>query len=171
MRLNAHFDAQLAPRSAQPHLLVKQNREMVNPVQNGLNFQLHCWPLVSSSSRSSNRCETKGHCFSFCAIRISQPTNPRGLFAGAGERRQWTFELQFALPPVATRNGLAPPLRIGAPANDRKGKILVRLPPNSATDSGFERSTAVILQMPAKPVEDRSVGPVLGLPHNPLEVV
>jgi hypothetical protein len=56
------------------------------------------------------------------------------LFAGAGERRQRTFEVQFALPPVATRNGLAPPLRIGAPANDRKGKTLVRLPTNSATD-------------------------------------
>src|ERR1035438_5731912 len=36
-------------------------------------------------------------------------------FAGAGERRGRTPEPQFAAPPVATRNGLARPPRIGAP--------------------------------------------------------
>ena len=40
---------------------------------------------------------------------------PRRGFAQAGERRRQAFELEFASPPVATRNGLAPPVRIGAP--------------------------------------------------------
>ena len=34
---------------------------------------------------------------------------------GGGERRRRPSELQFASPPVATRNGLAPPAQIGAP--------------------------------------------------------
>ena len=45
--------------------------------------------------------------------RLGRPS--RRLFARAGERRQRTFELQFALPSVATRNGLARPAQIGAP--------------------------------------------------------
>ena len=42
-------------------------------------------------------------------------TCSRRAFSWAGERRQRTLELRFALPPVATRNGLAQPTRIGAP--------------------------------------------------------
>jgi hypothetical protein len=60
-------------------LLVNKTGKMLNPVQNGLNFQLHCWPLVFSSSRSSNRCETKDHFFWFCAIRINQPCTTKKL--------------------------------------------------------------------------------------------
>src|ERR1035438_37658 len=40
---------------------------------------------------------------------------PRRLFVVAGERRRRALNLQFASPPVATRNELAPPARIGAP--------------------------------------------------------
>jgi hypothetical protein len=42
-------------------------------------------------------------------------TTSRRLFAWAGERRRRPSEPQFASPPVATRNGLAQPMRIGAP--------------------------------------------------------
>jgi hypothetical protein len=42
-------------------------------------------------------------------------TSSRRAFARAGERRRRTPNLQFASPPVATRNGLAPPVQIGAP--------------------------------------------------------
>src|ERR1019366_198987 len=40
---------------------------------------------------------------------------PRRLFVVAGERRRRALNLQFASPPVATRNGLALPARISAP--------------------------------------------------------
>ena len=39
----------------------------------------------------------------------------RRLFVSAGERRGRAFEPSLAAPPVATRNGLAQPTRIGAP--------------------------------------------------------
>src|SRR5271155_4185865 len=41
-------------------------------------------------------------------------TKSRRLFSWAGERRRRASELLFASPPGATRNGLAPPMRIGA---------------------------------------------------------
>ena len=37
---------------AQLSLLIHKTCEMLNSVQNRLNFQLHCWPLVSSASGS-----------------------------------------------------------------------------------------------------------------------
>ena len=46
---------------------------------------------------------------------INRMTRSRRLFAWAGERRRRSPEPQFASPPVATRNGLAQPTRIGAP--------------------------------------------------------
>src|SRR5208283_5352059 len=47
----------------------------------------------------------------FCPARASS----RRLWAGAGERRRRASERLFAAPPVATRNGLAPPPPRGAP--------------------------------------------------------
>src|ERR1017187_2246630 len=41
--------------------------------------------------------------------------HPRRLFVVAGEGRRRALNLQFPSPPVATRNGLPPPARIGAP--------------------------------------------------------
>jgi hypothetical protein len=58
----------------------------------------------------------------FAVLRANRPlfigewTTLRRLFAWAGERRRRPSEPQFASPPVATRNGLAQPMRIGAPA-------------------------------------------------------
>ena len=46
---------------------------------------------------------------------LIQRRRPRRLFVLAGERRRRALNLQFASPPVAARNGLAPPARIGAP--------------------------------------------------------
>jgi hypothetical protein len=64
----------------------------------------------------TTRPETQGQLF-FSLGKSDKPKyQTRAVsFAGAGERRQRTLELQFALPPVATRNGLAPPAQIGAP--------------------------------------------------------
>src|SRR5664279_1759854 len=53
-------------------------------------------------------------------------TESRRIFAWAGERRRRSPEPQFASPPVATRNGLAQPTRIGAPR--------VSEPPSAQTD-------------------------------------
>ena len=46
---------------------------------------------------------------------LIQRRHPRRLFVLAGERRRRELEVQSSSPPVATRNGLAPPARIGAP--------------------------------------------------------
>jgi hypothetical protein len=95
---------------------------MLNPVQKCLNFQLHCWPSVSFFSRSQHRFETKVSLF-FSTINpgrsyvsrflgfFSQPTihQPAPSIRAGGERRERTPELQFAFPPVATRNGLTCP--------------------------------------------------------------
>jgi hypothetical protein len=86
----------------------------------------------------TTRPETQGQLF-FSLGKSDKPKyQTRAVsFAGAGERRQRTLELQFALPPVATRNGLASPLRIGAPTNRRKHEILLRLPTNCPTQPLF----------------------------------
>jgi hypothetical protein len=95
---------------------------MLNPVQKCLNFQLHCGPLVSLFNRSDRRSETKVSFFppvinavtrtaaSFSAL-FSPPTIRQAApsIRAGGERRERTAELQFALPPVATRNGLTRP--------------------------------------------------------------
>jgi hypothetical protein len=67
-------------------------------------------------------------------------------FAGAGERRQRASSLKLALPPVATRNGLAPPRRIGAPTTpEHPSKTLcipintLKSPTNCSTDPQKER--------------------------------
>jgi hypothetical protein len=104
---------------------------MLNSVQNGLNFQLHGWPLVSScypvakpvrNPRSASFFYPQP--VSIAPAALSQHHHPRStdlnaaravLFAGAGERRGRASEPPLADPPVATRNGLAPPLQIGAP--------------------------------------------------------
>src|SRR5258708_1754216 len=51
---------------------------------------------------------------------VGKRTNSRRLFAWACERRRRTSELQLGSPPVATRNGLAQPTRIGAPGTPRQ---------------------------------------------------
>ena len=82
-------------------------------------------PKVSSFFSACNRSPSHRQ----PRLRRNEDQNPTRavLFAGAGERRQRTVELPFALPPVAPRNGLAPPLRIGAPANVRNHQILTSI--------------------------------------------
>ena len=74
----------------------------------------------------------------FCPER----TSSRRLWAGAGERRRRASEPLFAAPPVATRNGLAPPPPRGAlvtPDNSSKrGLPKPRISPQSPTDYGTE---------------------------------
>jgi hypothetical protein len=124
MRLNPHFDAQLASGGVQPNLLVDKSRKMLNLVQNRLNFQLHCWPLVSSLHRSSHRSETQRSAL-FFRLQLAglHPIQHQPAPSYSQERASGGNELsnsKFALPPVATRNGLASLLRIGAPTNMRK---------------------------------------------------
>jgi hypothetical protein len=64
--------------------------------------------------------------FTLCAespVFLNKTTKSRRLFLWAGERRRWTLERQFAAPPVATRNGLAQPTRIGAPTAYERSSI------------------------------------------------
>ena len=68
----------------------------------------------------------------------------RRLFVLAGERRRRASSLQFAAPPVATRNGLAPPARIGAPqVNEAFAAISTSFGPGSciACRSNFRQAT------------------------------
>src|ERR1039458_9914449 len=59
VRLHGDLNAQFTPGPAQPDVAVHKPNEMLNPVQKYLNFQLHCWPLVSFYSLSQHRSETK----------------------------------------------------------------------------------------------------------------
>jgi hypothetical protein len=65
---------------------------------------------------------------------FSSLSHPRRRFSWAGERRQRTSNLQFALPPVATRNGLAPPRKIGAKTR-QKWSFSPSYLPHGGTDS------------------------------------
>jgi hypothetical protein len=74
-------------------------------------LQLHRWPLVSGFKAGCHRFETQGQPF-FSQRKDPAADKPQNAVApfhsqGRGERRRRTLELQFALPPVATRNGLA----------------------------------------------------------------
>jgi hypothetical protein len=86
---------------------------------------------------------------------LIQRRHPRRLFVLAGERRRRALNLQFASPPVATRNGLAPPARIGAPEinapqrNDKrvcawKGSLLKPQDPSNAAKTRKPQQTAII---------------------------
>ena len=61
----------------------------------------------------------------------------RRIFAWAGERRRRSPEPSFALPPVATRNGLAQPTRIGAPTTSES--------PSAIADRGSRPAQCVFL--------------------------
>src|SRR5204862_7830683 len=125
--LNRNFDAAgpSVPLALEADVLKNKSGKMLNGVQNGLNLQLHRWPLVSFLKPGVIPARNPRSAFFAHAqadgLLTTPPKPTRAVsFAGAGERRQRAVELQFAVPPVATRNGLAPPLRIGAPTNDRK---------------------------------------------------
>ncbi len=109
-------------RAAEPDVLVNKAGKRLKGVQQGLNLQLNSWSpgrgLACSFFNSQATRPTDDQLF-FCPPRARS----RRLWAGAGERRRRASELSFAAPPVATRNGLAPPRRIGATANDRIHEI------------------------------------------------
>jgi hypothetical protein len=46
VRLNLNFDAERTARTAHSDPLVNKSHEMLNPIQNGLNFQLSGWCFV-----------------------------------------------------------------------------------------------------------------------------
>jgi hypothetical protein len=73
----ANLDAPgLSSRATESDLLINKTRKMLNPVQNCLNFQLHCWPLVSLFRRSLPGPKPKVSFFSPSASRINQNTKP-----------------------------------------------------------------------------------------------
>ena len=82
-----------------------RSSKMLNPVQNRLNFQLHCWPLVSFFNRSQHRPETQGQLFSLsatCSLGLpavarttlpqSKHRNPRRLIRRGGRAAATSFE-------------------------------------------------------------------------------
>src|ERR1022692_4317869 len=79
VRLHGDLKAKFTPGAAQPDVAVNEPNEMLNPVQKCLNFQLHCWPLVSFLRRSQHRSETKVSLF-FSTIN---PGHSRRLFGRA----------------------------------------------------------------------------------------
>jgi hypothetical protein len=79
VRLHGDLKAKFTSGAAQPNVAVNEPNEMLNPVQKCLNFQLHCWPLVSFLRRSQHRSETKVSLF-FSTIN---PGHSRRLFGRA----------------------------------------------------------------------------------------
>jgi hypothetical protein len=93
--------------AADPDVLVNKARKMLNGVQESLNVQLNSWfPWLSVcvAFELANYSKNWGSAISFTAPDVVAPS-----MGGGGERRRRTSELQFAAPPVATRNGLARP--------------------------------------------------------------
>jgi len=84
-----------------------ESGKTLNRVQNGLNLQLNSWSPVRGLVRFRNLHITRttgDQLFGFTAPDALAPS-----MGGGGERRRRIAELQFAPPPVATRNGLARP--------------------------------------------------------------
>jgi hypothetical protein len=98
---------------------------MLHGIQNRLKFHLHIRPLVMGSTGRypvhNQRSSFSPHSQPNAGVH-PQNSNPNRAvrFAGAGGRRPRASSLQLAWPPVATRNGPAPPRRIGAPATPEK---------------------------------------------------
>jgi hypothetical protein len=84
-----------------------ESGKTLNHVQNGLNLQLNSWSPVRGLALFCNLHLTRtsgDQLFAFTALDVVAPS-----MGGGGERRRRASELQFAAPPVATRNGLARP--------------------------------------------------------------
>ncbi len=109
MRLDGDFDATglAIPMALQADVVVNESGKTLNRVQNGLNLQLNSWSpfrvlaLFLQLAPYSN--------FRGSAICFYRPGRRRAV-SGRGRRAAAaSAELQFAPPPVATRNGLARP--------------------------------------------------------------
>ena len=109
--MRRHTDSDLArlaiPVAAEPDVLVNKARKMLNGVQEGLNLQLNSWSpgrMFALPFELANYSNSRGSAISFTTLDALAPS-----MGGGGERRRRIAELQFAAPPVATRNGLARP--------------------------------------------------------------
>ena len=108
MRRQADFDGlDLASSPIQPHLPVNEPNKTLHPIQYGLNLELNSWSpcrVLALFKQLAN--------YSKCgrpAILFYRLGGSRAVYGRGGERRRRPSELQFASPPVATRNGLARP--------------------------------------------------------------
>jgi len=109
VRLDGDFQAtNLAiPMALEADVVKNESGKTLNRVQNGFNLQLNSWSpgrglcAVSQLAPYSKR---RGSAISFATPDVLAPS-----MGGGGERRRRIAELQFASPPVATRNGLARP--------------------------------------------------------------
>ena len=93
--------------AVEPDVVVNESGKTLNRVQNGLNLQLNSWSSlsgVSAFNQLANYSILGGSATLAKKSRVRAPS-----LGGGGERRRRPSELQFASPPVATRNGLARP--------------------------------------------------------------
>jgi len=118
VRLDTDLDmARLAfPLALEADVCENKSGEMLNRVQKRLNLQLNSWSpcRVFALFSDSQTTPIVGISYFFC-----HPGGPRAVYGRGGERRRRPSELQFASPPVATRNGLARPAHRRA-RDDRK---------------------------------------------------
>jgi hypothetical protein len=103
-----------------PDVPKNKSGKVLNRVQHGLNLQLNSWSpgrVLALFKQLAN--------YSKCgrpAILFYRLGGPRAVYGRGGERRRRPSELQFASPPVATRNGLARPAH--RRARDNRKKVL-----------------------------------------------
>jgi len=104
------------PLALEADVCENKSGEMLNRVQKRLNLQLNSWSpcRVFALFSDSQTTPIVGISYFFC-----HPGGPRAVYGRGGERRRRPSELQFASPPVATRNGLARPAHRRA-RDDRK---------------------------------------------------
>ena len=104
------------PRGIQLNLPVNKTRKMLNPIQTGLNFQLHRWPLVSFLSRSSHRSETQSQLLFFtCNCASLHPTHQRPTRAVySQERRAAAADSRTPVRVAAGRHSLYPQILLQA---------------------------------------------------------
>jgi hypothetical protein len=91
----------------EPDVAENESGKTLNRVQNGLNLQLNSWSpcrVLALFKQLANYSNFGGSAISFTTLEAPAPS-----MGGGGERRRRPSELQFAPPPVATRNGLARP--------------------------------------------------------------
>jgi hypothetical protein len=95
------------PVALQADVAVNESGKTLNRVEKGFNLQLNSWSPFRVLALFCHSQITRISGDQLFGFTVLEEVAPR--MGGGGERRRRSAELQFAAPPVATRNGLAAP--------------------------------------------------------------
>jgi hypothetical protein len=125
---------------------------MLHGIQNRLKFHLHIRPLVMGSTGGDPVHNQRSSFFPRFQPANAKP-QPRRPIRRGGRAAATSFEPLLALPPVATRNGLAPPRRIGAPTTPENQSTIMMYTANhpAITHKLFHRPEKVNPSPPPPP--------------------